>query len=518
MNVSSQHDDMKNCLDSRLFKESSPLYLWCEVIGDQNAISKFLYRKPLLQIFQTRFKMQKSLLIRSLVALILLCLAAACGPYMHQPLQLQRARIGPETPAKKNLLELPKAQEKIVVAVYKFRDQTGQYKASETGSNWSTAVTQGATTILIRALEESGWFIPIERENMANLLNERKIIRTSRAQYEGSDENNSSLLPPLLFAGVLLEGGIISYETNMLTGGAGIRYFGADASGQYREDRVSIYIRAVSSANGKVLKTVYTTKSILSQEVSVGLFRYVKAKRLLEAETGFTYNEPSEICVTEAIEKAVEGLIIEGLQDKLWALKNPADTANVAIKNYMDEKRINYCSDHLGRIVEQNNRGKFTLGVSAGSNSFVGDYTSGEVKPKASLVIGTKLGSHFYVDSEYGYRGLSVKNKLTDQSFFTGLSVRYLFLPGDKITPYFSLGGGLDFNPDEVGMSDSKFLPGVNSSFGLEYLIRKNIGISISSGYNYYFSDRYDGTRYGRYNDASWNISMGMRLYFIRNK
>lgn len=162
----------------------------------------------------------------------------------HQPLQPRRAVLGPETPAKKFFLDLPKPQEKIVVAVYKFRDQTGQYKASETGANWSTAVTQGATTILIRALEESGWFIPIERENMANLLNERKIIRTSRAQYEGGDQNNESLLPPLLFAGVILEGGIISYETNILTGGAGIRYFGADASGQYREDRVSIYIRS----------------------------------------------------------------------------------------------------------------------------------------------------------------------------------------------------------------------------------------------------------------------------------
>ena len=95
-----------------------------------------------------------------------------------------------------------------MTAVYKFRDQTGQYKPSDNGANWSTAVTQGATTILIRVLEESGWFIPIERENISNLLNERKIIRSSRAQYE---KNEDVLLPPLLFAGVILEGGIISY-------------------------------------------------------------------------------------------------------------------------------------------------------------------------------------------------------------------------------------------------------------------------------------------------------------------
>ena len=460
--------------------------------------------------------MQKTILLRIFIALIFMILVAACGSYMHQPMQSRRAILGPETPAKKVLLDLPKAQEKIVVAVYKFRDQTGQYKASETGANWSTAVTQGATTILIRALEESGWFIPIERENMANLLNERKIIRTSRAQYEGGDQNNESLLPPLLFAGVILEGGIISYESNVLTGGAGIRYFGADASGQYREDRVSIYIRAVSSANGKVLKTVYTTKSILSQEVSIGLFRYVKSKRLLEAETGFTYNEPSEICVTEAIEKAVQSLVIEGIQDKLWNLKNPKDTTSVAFNNYLEEKRTNYKTDPLGRVLEKDNRGKLVLGISAGSNTFMGDFTSGEVRPRTSLAIGAALNSKIYIDSETGYRGLMVQRKANDYSMFSDISVRYVFLPYDKFTPYLSVGGGFDYNRKGVGLSADQFLPQVNGTFGLEYMVKNNLGLSVSSGWNYYLSDRFDGARNGRYNDTSWGISVGMKLYFFK--
>lgn len=460
--------------------------------------------------------MQKTILLRIFIALICMILVAACGSYMHQPMQTRRAILGPETPAKKILLDLPKAQEKIVVAVYKFRDQTGQYKASETGANWSTAVTQGATTILIRALEESGWFIPIERENMANLLNERKIIRTSRAQYEGGDQNNESLLPPLLFAGVILEGGIISYESNILTGGAGIRYFGADASGQYREDRVSIYIRAVSSANGKVLKTVYTTKSILSQEVSIGLFRYVKSKRLLEAETGFTYNEPSEICVTEAIEKAVQSLVIEGIQDKLWNLKNPKDTTSVAFNNYLEEKRTNYKTDPLGRVLEKNNRGKLALGISTGSNSFLGDYSTGELGPKTSLIIGAALNSKIYIDSEIGYRGLMVQKKVDDYSMFSDISVRYVFLPYDKITPYLSVGMGFEYNRKGVGLSTDQFLPQINGTFGLEYMVRKNMGVSLSSGWNYYLSDRFDGARNGRYNDASWGISAGVKFYFFK--
>ncbi len=126
-------------------------------------------------------------------------------------------------------------------------------------------------------------------------------------------------LPPLLYAGILLEGGIVSYDTNIITGGIGARYFGIGSSTQYRQDRITVYLRAVSTSNGKILKTVYVSKTILSQAVDASLFKYVKFKRLLEVETGFTKNEPLQMAVAEAIEKSVEALIIEGISDKLWS-------------------------------------------------------------------------------------------------------------------------------------------------------------------------------------------------------
>ena len=108
--------------------------------------------------------------------------------------------------------------------------------------SFSTAIPQGITSILIKALEDSDWFIPIERENVANLLNERQIIRTTKQEYtqNNNKNNNNQQLPPLLFAGVLLEGGVISYDTNVLTGGLGARYFGIGASTQYRQDRICL--------------------------------------------------------------------------------------------------------------------------------------------------------------------------------------------------------------------------------------------------------------------------------------
>ena len=272
----------------------------------------------------------------------------ACAPMMKQPMQTSEARLGANSNVYEDMQKLPEPKEPVVVAVYKFRDQTGQYKPSDIGANWSTAVTQGATSILINSLEESGWFVAIEREGLANLLNERKIIRSSRANYNSQDpsQDQNQLLPPLLFAGIILEGGIISYESNVMTGGAGLRYFGAGASGEYREDRVSIYLRAISTSNGRILKTVHTAKTILSQKMDAGIFRYVSLKRLLEAEVGFTFNEPSGIAVQEAIDKAVHAMVIEGLLADLWEVKDTEDLSTVAIQDYLEEKAENEKTDY----------------------------------------------------------------------------------------------------------------------------------------------------------------------------
>lgn len=251
-----------------------------------------------------------------------------------------RATIGYTTAIHDDLISLPPPKEKIVIAVYKFRDQTGQYKVSEQATTFSTAITQGATSMLNQVLEDSGWFIPIEREGLANLLNERQMIRSTRMQYEAEDGQKLPPLPPLLYAGVLLEGGIIGYDTNFITGGLGVKYFGLGGSGKLRKDMVNIYLRLVSVKNGRVLKSVSTTKSVLSREVDFGIYRFVSVKRLFEAETGLSTNEPPSICVLEAIEKAVHDLIIEGILDGIWDLKDSNDINFPSIKNYLKERQI----------------------------------------------------------------------------------------------------------------------------------------------------------------------------------
>jgi len=281
----------------------------------------------------------------SILALIILCSTifkpvALQNPSVTKPSRkVSQATLASTTVVHKQLVSLPPPEKKIAVATYQFTDRTGQYKYSPNVATQSRAVTQGATSILIKALEDSGWFIPIEREGLGRLLKERELANSTRENYKNNQGESLQSLPPLLYAGILLEGGIISYDTNIVTGGFGAKYFGLGGDVQYRKDQVTIYLRAVSVKNGKILKSVSTANTILSKEVHLGIFRFVALKRLLEVETGLTTNQPPQMCVLEAIEKAVLSLIVEGILDEIWALKNPEDLKSPVIQRYLEEKK-----------------------------------------------------------------------------------------------------------------------------------------------------------------------------------
>ncbi|MBN1981091.1 MAG: hypothetical protein JW795_06145 [Chitinivibrionales bacterium] len=274
---------------------------------------------------------------------ILLCILIVSLSLMAKPLPITEAApatLGEKTATYADLITLPQPREKIIAAVYKFTDQTGQYKTSNSSQSWSTAVTQGATSLLVKALEDSKWFIPVEREGLANLLNERKIINATRENYAKETGTQAAALPPLLYAGIILEGGIISYESNIVTEGFGGRYFGLGGNFHAQKDQVTVYLRAISTKTGQVLKTVHASKTIFSKMLNAGAYLFISYKRLLEVETGISSNEPPQLCVREAIEKAVISLVVEGLRDSLWLLQDPADSTAGVISAYWDEKKF----------------------------------------------------------------------------------------------------------------------------------------------------------------------------------
>ncbi|MBF7053188.1 curli production assembly/transport protein CsgG [Halomonas sp. KAO] len=241
------------------------------------------------------------------------------------------ATLTPRTATYDDLKSLPAPSSRILAAVYDFRDQTGQYRP-QPASTFSTAVTQGGAAMLSSALAESGWFIPLERVGLQNLLTERRIIRANLERMGRENELSS-----LNAARVLLEGGIIAYDSNMKTGGIGAEYFGIGASGEYQVDQVTINLRAVDIATGEVLGNVTTSKTIYSHELRAGVYRFVSFQRLLEAEAGFTHNEPVQMAVMSAVESAVIHLITQGVDRGLWSLANPEDADHEVLAAYRDE-------------------------------------------------------------------------------------------------------------------------------------------------------------------------------------
>ncbi len=226
-------------------------------------------------------------------------------------------------PAYALLLDLPAAEVMPVVAVYGFKDLTGQRKRQDGVATFSTAVTQGATEMLIDALKTAGggtWFRVVERQGIDNLVRERQIVRSTREQFKEEGEGKTTI-QPLLFAGIILEGGVIGYDTNMETGGRGARTLGVGHSTAYRRDTIIVSLRAVSTLTGEVLMNVQTKKTVLSVSQGFDVFKFVDMDtQLVEIEDGVTENESVTFATRSAIEAAVLEMIYQGHDRKYWKI------------------------------------------------------------------------------------------------------------------------------------------------------------------------------------------------------
>ena len=217
---------------------------------------------------------------------------------------------------------LPPAGGPIVVAVYGFMDKTGQRKQQVNVASLSSAVTQGGEAYLIKALQDVGqqrWFTVVERVGLDNLIKERQMIRQMREAYQGRD---AKALPPMLFAGLIIEGSIVGYDSNTLTGGAGLRIFGIGATTQYQSDTVTVTLRTVSVSSGEVLTTVTITKTVLSYMDKANMLKfYSGGEQSVEAEIGGSINESINKATNLAVQAAVVETIKEGARKGHWTFK-----------------------------------------------------------------------------------------------------------------------------------------------------------------------------------------------------
>lgn len=277
--------------------------------------------------------MKKIILVLTFVSLLGGCATGSSFREKITQNQFDEPKISQPSFLEKNKLP-PPAGGPIPVAVYSFQDKTGQRKYQTNFASFSTAVTQGGEGFVIKALQDAGngrWFKVVERVGLDNLIKERQMIRQMREAYQGKD---AAPLPPMVFAGIIVEGGIVGYDSNTLSGGAGVSVFGIGASTQYQSDTVTINLRTVSVQTGEVLTNVTITKTVLSYMDKLTLMRWFNnGSDTLESELGGSINESINKAVDLAVQAAVVQTINEGARKGHWAFKEePKDIGPIKEK------------------------------------------------------------------------------------------------------------------------------------------------------------------------------------------
>jgi len=273
---------------------------------------------------------------------------------------VSKAHVTDRTRASEILMALPAPVQPVPVVVYDFQDQTGQFKNNEKYTEYSSAVTRGGYSILVKALLDTGngdWFTVAERGALKNLLQERQIVKLTRGEYSGPNNQKLPSLPPMLYGGTMIEGGIISYDSNVQTGGLGAVYLGIGGSVQYHRDLVTVYLRAVSVESGRVLLAVNSSKTIYSVAVDGNFLRYMTVANLLQSEVGFTQNEPVQLAVRQAIETGVYSLLMEGALKHLWEFKDKS-AGEKAIAEYLVRRNGNGKAENVPDAENQTSRKK----------------------------------------------------------------------------------------------------------------------------------------------------------------
>jgi curli production assembly/transport component CsgG len=251
-----------------------------------------------------------------------LCLAMSLAGCMTQPgtreLLEEAPVLTPASPTALDLENLPASRQKLDVAVYQFPDLTGKNEPNDNVAVFSRAVTQGGSGFVVDALQRAGhgrWFTVDERVGLNDILQERQIVRATRAEFEAE---SARPLPPMRFAGLLLEGGVLGFDGNVTTGGVGANFLGIGGDVQYRQDSVTVGMRIVAVQTGEILTSVTTTKTVYSVALRGNVYKFVAADQLLQAETGITRTEPTQLAVRQAIDLAVYATIMQGAQKGVW--------------------------------------------------------------------------------------------------------------------------------------------------------------------------------------------------------
>lgn len=266
-------------------------------------------------------------------------LAGCVTEHKNRELLEEAPVLTPASPTALDLENLLPPKRKLDIAVYQFPDLTGKNEPNDNVAVFSRAVTQGGAGFVVDALQRAGhgrWFTVDERNGLNDLIQERTLVRATRTEFEG---DNARPLPPIRFAGLLLEGGIIGFDGNVITGGVGANFLNIGGDVQYRQDTVTVAMRVVSVQTGEILTSITTTKTVYSVGLRANVYKFVSIDKLLQAEAGVTRTEPTQLAVRQAIDLAVYATIMQGAQKGIW---NFADqkSGRELLQSYLSKESV----------------------------------------------------------------------------------------------------------------------------------------------------------------------------------
>lgn len=431
----------------------------------------------------------------------------------QRPLCAQNSTPTGQTAVVSAATALPAASQKITASVYPFRIAAEQ-QYQPTRATPRPVDIANYTTLLFEVLRTSNWFVPVESANMGSLLNSRQANPLSTSEVATSDA--SSVQQPTL----ILESGLFSNDAMPVPAEAVNSTGPTTAPGPWRQDRATVFIRAISVQTGQLLKTIYWTKTILSQPTGTSTYRYVLYNQPNAPLVGTTTVSPDRLAIVEAMKQAVDGLIIEGVRDGLWATSAmPAAQTRSMIAAY-EARRTAQSDVEKTETKPKNNRLRHSpsfidVSLYGGLSRYNGDY----IHPLAKGAYGLSIDA--YIIPHLGVQLNAATGTLASRTIFstniTSLEANLLVrpLPYWRFTPLVAGGVGLvnrtGANPlNFEGRSYLQYQAGL----GIQYSLNTTLGFRAMMTYNLPQTDLLDGRQAGVHNDFYVRSTLGLVIHF----
>lgn len=193
-----------------------------------------------------------------------------------------------------------------VFSVGEVADKTGQVQ-SESGSAYSTVLSQGAAEMVMSALYKTNKVHLSERFDLRVPLAEMKMAEQGLLQASGAARKGAVRGSDFVVVGALTE---LNY--NIVSEGVQLAISGIGGGGRTVIINVALDLRVIDTRTFDVRYVATLQKQIYGYEVSANVFRFF-GTRLVEFDAGRIQNEPLQLGVRSVVEMGVYQIMTDFL-------------------------------------------------------------------------------------------------------------------------------------------------------------------------------------------------------------